>query len=523
VLANRLSADPDRSVLLIEAGGKDRHPLVRLPMLMGKLMHSGIYNWRFDTEPEPELDNRRIYWPRGKALGGTSTINGMIYVRGNAADYDRWAQMGNPGWSYAEVLPYFRKSEGHAERRDDFHGGDGPLSVCRARGQNPLFDRFVEAGVQAGYARNDDFNGAGQDGFGRYDFTIRKGKRCSTSRAFLRPAMRRPNLTIVTHALTTRLVIENGRAVAVDYTRGDAQHRAYAAREIVLAAGAIGSPQILMLSGIGDADELKAHGIDVVRHLPGVGRNLQDHVDVCLVYEVTEPVTLYSDLRVDRLTLAIIQGALFGSGVATTFPYEGGAFLRSRPGLVAPDIQAHFMPALEKTANLHWPKFKQNARVGDNHGVTIRVGPVNPESRGRLTLRSADPRDPPKIFANYLGTQFDKETTVAGVKLLREVMRQPAFADIIGPEVAPGPDRTTDAALTEWLRQAGGTTLHPVGTCKMGPGEDAVVDHELRVHGVAGLRVADASIMPIISSGNTNAPTIMIGEKAADMILKASG
>jgi choline dehydrogenase len=430
--------------------------------------------------------------------------------------------MGNPGWSYAEVLPYFRKSESHAERRDEFHGADGPLTVCRARGTNPLFDRFVEAGVQAGYTRNDDFNGTSQDGFGRYDFTIRHGKRHSTSRAFLRPVRRRPNLTVVTHALTARLVIEAGRAVAVDYTRGDAHHRAYAAREIVLSAGAIGSPQILMLSGIGDADELKAHGIDLVRRLPGVGRNLQDHVDVCLVYEINEPVSLYRDLRVDRLTRAIIAGALLGKGVATTFPYEGGAFLRSRPGLVAPDIQAHFMPALEKTANLHWPTLRSKARVGDNHGVTIRVGPVNPESRGRITLRSADPRDPPKIFANYLGTQFDKETTIAGVRLLREVMRQPAFADVVGPEIAPGPDKADGAALAAWLRQAGGTTLHPVGTCKMGPGDDAVVDHELRVHGVAGLRVADASIMPVISSGNTNAPTIMIGEKAADMILAAN-
>jgi choline dehydrogenase len=523
VLADRLSADPGRSVLLIEAGGKDRHPLVRLPMLMGKLMHSGIYNWSYQTEPEPELDNRRIYWPRGRALGGTSTINGMIYVRGNAADYDRWAQLGNPGWSYAEVLPYFRKSETHAERGDDFHGRDGPLSVCRARGTNPLFDRFVEAGVQAGYARNDDFNGAGQDGFGRYDFTIRNGKRCSTATAFLRPAMRRPNLTVATHALTERIVIEKSRAVAVDYVRRGVRHRARAAREIVLSAGAVNAPQILMLSGIGDAADLKAHGIDVVHHLPGVGRNLQDHVDVCLVYEVTKPITLHGDLRVDRLTMAIVEGVLFGRGVATTFPYEGGAFLRSRPGLAAPDIQLHFMPALERTANLHWPKFSRHARVEDNHGVTIRVGPVNPQSRGRIALRSADPRDPPLIFANYLATPFDKATTVAGVKLAREVMAQPAFADILGAETTPGPDRSTDAALTEWLKQAGGTTLHPVGTCKMGNDEEAVVDAELRVRGIDGLRVADASIMPIISSGNTNAPTIMIGEKAADMILKATG
>ncbi|MEQ8695228.1 MAG: GMC family oxidoreductase N-terminal domain-containing protein, partial [Bauldia litoralis] len=447
VVANRLSADPDRTVLLIEAGGKDRHPLVRLPMLMGKLMHSGIYNWRYHTEPEPEFDNREVYWPRGKALGGTSTINGMIYVRGNRADYDRWAQMGNPGWSYAEVLPYFRKSESHVERHDAYHGDDGPLTVCRARGHSPLYDRFIEAGVEAGYTSNDDFNGEVQDGFGRYDFTIRDGKRWSTSRAFLRPVMNRPNLTVATHALTHRIVIEKGRAVGVEYERGGKTIIARATREIVLSAGAVNAPQILMLSGIGDADELKQHGIAPVHHLPGVGRNLQDHVDVCVVYEINQPMTLYSDLRVDRLTRAIVEGTLFGSGVATTFPYEGGAFVRSRPGLAAPDIQAHFMPALEKTANLHWPKPFQRARVEDNHGVTIRVGPVNPESRGRITLRSADPRDPPRIFANYLATQFDKDTTIAGVQIIREVMAQPAFADILGEEIAPGPDKVGVADL----------------------------------------------------------------------------
>ena len=522
VVANRLSADPDRTVLLIEAGGKDRHPLVRLPMLMGKLMHSGIYNWRYHTEPEPEFDNREVYWPRGKALGGTSTINGMIYVRGNRADYDRWAQMGNPGWSYAEVLPYFRKSESHVERHDAYHGDDGPLTVCRARGHSPLYDRFIEAGVEAGYTSNDDFNGEVQDGFGRYDFTIRGGKRWSTSRAFLRPVMNRPNLTVATHALTHRIVIEKGRAVGVEYERGGKTIVALATREIVLSAGAVNAPQILMLSGIGDADELKQHGIAPVHHLPGVGRNLQDHVDVCVVYEINQPLTLYSDLRVDRLTRAVVEGTLFGRGVATTFPYEGGAFVRSRPGLAAPDIQAHFMPALEKTANLHWPKPFQRARVEDNHGVTIRVGPVNPESRGRITLRSADPRDPPRIFANYLATQFDKDTTIAGVQIIREVMAQPAFADILGEEIAPGPDKVSDADLMQWLKKAGGTTLHPVGTCKMGNDAEAVVDPELKVHGIDGLRVADASIMPIIASGNTNAPTIMIGEKAADMVLKAT-
>jgi choline dehydrogenase len=521
VLANRLSADPGNSVLLIEAGGYDRHPLVQLPMLMGKLMHSRIYNWQYETEPEPEFGNRKVYWPRGKALGGTSTINGMIYVRGNRHDYDRWAQMGNPGWSYAEVLPFFRKSEGHAERNGEFHSHDGPLSVCRARGRNPLFDLFVEAGRQAGYPVNDDFNGAGQEGFGRYDFTIRNGKRCSTSKAFLRPVLSRPNLTVAANALTQRILIENGRAVGVEYTQAGETCRVHAEREIVLSAGTVNSPQILMLSGIGDADTLRKHGIAVAHDLPGVGRNLQDHIDVCMVYEVTKPITLYTDLRIDRLTKSILEGFLFGKGVATTFPYEGGAFMKSRPGLEAPDIQAHFMPALEKTANLHWPKLFKRSAVEENHGVTIRIGPVNPESRGHITLKSADPRDPPLIYANYLGTEFDKDTTIAGVKMMRDVMAQPVFRGLLGKELEPGPANRTDSELKQWLKKAGGTTLHPVGTCKMGTGEDAVVDAELRVHGVGGLRVADASIMPIISSGNTNAPTIMIGEKAADMVLRA--
>jgi choline dehydrogenase len=523
VLANRLSADPGHQVLLLEAGGPDRHPLVQLPMLMGRLMHSQIYNWRYDTEPEPELDNRRIYWPRGKALGGTSTINGMIYVRGNRHDYDRWAQMGATGWSYADVLPLFRRSEGHVERRDGFHGDSGELTVCRARGRNPLFDIFVAAGVAAGHRFNDDFNGAEQEGFGRYDFTIRRGRRCSTAKAFLRPALVRPNLTVVTHALTRRIVVENRRAVAVEYRENGTTRRVRAAREIVLAAGAVNSPQLLMLSGIGNADELIAHDIAVVHHLPGVGKNLQDHVDVCLVYAVTQPVTLYRDLRIDRLTAAIVRGALFGEGVATTFPYEGGAFLRSRPGLAAPDIQAHFMPALEKTANLHWPRLFARQAVEENHGVTIRVGPVNPESRGVIALRSADPAAPPRIFANYLATELDKATTIAGVRLMREVMAAKPFDGLRGRELAPGPDIATDAGLRAWLKRAGGTTLHPVGTCKMGIDPMAVVDPELKLHGLDGLRVADASIMPIISSGNTNAPTIMIGEKAAEMILRATG
>ncbi len=521
VLANRLSTDPATRVLLLEAGSRDRNPLFRLPMLMGKLMHSGLYNWHYRTEPEPHLNNRRIYWPRGKALGGSSTINGMIYVRGNAHDYDRWAQMGLPGWSYDEVLPAFRRSETHVERADNFHGKHGELTVCRARGKNELFDVFVKAGVEAGHGFNDDFNGAVQEGFGRYDFTIKDGKRWSTSRAFLYPALSRANLTVKTGALTERIVIENGRAVGVDYGIAGTRKRARAGREVVLSAGTVNSPQVLLLSGIGPADEIRKHDLTVVHDLPGVGRNLQDHVDCVLAYECLRPVSLYGNLRIDRLTLSIIQAALTGTGVATTFPYEAGAFMKSRPELAAPDIQAHFMPALEKTANLHWPKLFGRQPAEINHGFSIRVGPVNPQSRGSITLRSSNPAEPPVIRANYLAAEFDRATILAAIRMMRQVIAQKAFDEYRGRELAPGPELKTDGDLISWLRENALTTLHPVGTCKMGTDENAVVDAQLRVRGIDGLRVADASIMPVITSGNTNAPAIMIAEKAAQFITGA--
>lgn len=521
VLANRLSADPANRVLLLEAGGKDRNPLFRLPMLMGKLFHSGLYNWHYHTEPEPYLNDRSLYWPRGKVLGGTSTINGMIYVRGNRHDYDRWSQMGLPGWSYDEVLPAFRRSEGHIERDDAFHDTNGELTVCRARGWNSLLDVFNEAGHEAGYPLNDDFNGADQEGFGRYDFTIRKGKRWSTSFAFLRPALSRANLTVMTQAHTRRVIVEQGRAVGVEYIRRGKILKAYADREVVLSAGTVNSPQTLLLSGIGPADELRAHGIDSVQDLPGVGKNLQDHVDCVMSWECRKPVTLYSDLRADKLTLSVIQGMLFGEGITTTFPYEAGAFVRSRPDLVAPDIQLHFMPALEKTANLHFPNPFKRETVEANHGFTLRVGPVNPESRGEITLRSSDPMAAPKILANYLQTDFDMRTMIDGIRLTRDIISQPSFDGYRGKELAPGPAALNDADLSKWLRATAMTTFHPVGTCKMGNDPMAVVDARLKVRGVEGLRVADASIMPIISSGNTNAPAIMIGERCADFILNS--
>lgn len=520
VLANRLSADPNNRVLLLEAGGRDRNPLFRLPMLMGKLFQSGIYNWHYHTEPETHLNGRSLYWPRGKVLGGSSTINGMIYVRGNRHDYDRWAQLGSPGWSYEDVLPAFRRSEGHIQRRDAYHGSDGELTVCRARSTSPLHDVFVEAGTQAGHAANDDFNGAEQDGVGKFDFTIRDGKRWSTSFAFLRPVLARPNLVVETEALTERVLIENGRAVGVRFAQGGTVREVRAEREVVLACGTVNSPQLLMLSGIGPADELSAHGIEVVHDLPGVGKNLQDHVDCVMSWECRQPVTLHGDLRADKLVWSVVQGMLFGTGVVTTFPYEAGAFLKSRPDLLAPDIQLHFMPALEKTANLHFPNpFRRRRAVEADHGFTLRVGPVNPESRGEITLSSADPADKPRIRANYLQSDFDLRTMISGIRMTREIIAQKAFEPFRGKELAPGPGVGSDAELETWLRATAMTTFHPVGTCKMGIDAMAVVDPRLRVRGIEGLRVADASIMPIISSGNTNAPAIMIGERASDFIL----
>ena len=520
VLANRLSADPDRSVLLLEAGGKDRNPLFRLPMLMGKLLQSGIYNWHYHTEPEPYLNGRSVYWPRGKVLGGSSTINGMLYVRGNRRDYDRWAQLGLPGWSYEEVLPAFRRSEGHIQRKDDFHNSEGELTVCRARGSNPLHEVFIEAGTQAGHPKNDDFNGDQQEGFGRFDFTIRDGKRWSTSRAFLKPVQQRENLHVETGALTHRIIIENDRAVGVEYSQNGQTKKVYANREVILSAGTVNSPQILLLSGIGPADELSALGIDTVHDLPGVGKNLQDHVDCVMSWECQKPVTLYDDLRADKLIVSMAQGLLFGRGIVTTFPYEGGAFMKTHEGLESPDIQLHFMPALEKTANLHFPNpFRKKADTENNHGFTMRVGPVNPESRGEITLHSSNPTQAPKILANYLKSDFDIRTMIEGIRMTREVIAQKAFDPYRGQELAPGPDCESEADLIAWLRATAMTTFHPVGTCKMGTDPQAVVDARLNVHGIAGLRIADASVMPIISSGNTNAPAIMIGERAADFIL----
>lgn len=518
-LAARLSARPATRVLLLEAGGKDSNPLFRLPMLMGKLFQSGIYNWHFHTEPEPNLNGRKLYWPRGKVLGGTSTINGMIYVRGGRQDYDGWAAMGNPGWSYKDVLPAFKRSEGHIQREGVFHNTQGELTVCRARGWNALLDVFCEAGKQAGYPLNDDFNGPTQLGFGRYDFTIKKGKRWSTSFAFLRPALKRSNLKVVTRALTHKVIIEKSKAVGVAYEVQGQMQTVRARKEVILCAGVVGSPHLLMLSGVGPQAELEQHDIPVLKALPGVGGNLQDHVDCVMAYECKQPVTLYKDLRFDKIAFSVVQGMLFGEGITTTFPYEAGAFIKTSPELANPDVQLHFMPALEKTANLYFPNPFKKTSIEAKHGFTLRVGPVNPNSKGRIRLRSGRPTDAPLIQPNYLDTDFDRRTMVNAIRATRQVIDQPAFDAYRGKEIAPGPDKQSDEDLMAWLRATAMTTFHPVGTCKMGNDDMAVVDHRLKVHGIANLRVADASIMPIISSGNTNAPAIMIGEKCAEFIL----
>ena len=379
---------------------------------------------------------------------------------------------------------------------------------------------FCQAGQEAGYPANDDFNGAEQDGVGRYDFTIRNGKRWSASFAFLRPALKRPNLAVLTHALTERVLVKNGRAIGVEVSHNGSSRRIHAENEVILAAGTVNSPQLLLLSGIGPAREIKLHGITPVHDLPGVGKNLQDHVDCVMSWECTRPVTLYGNLRADKLAWSMIQGLFWGEGIMTTFPYEAGAFLGSREGLDAPDIQLHFMPALEKTANLNFPNPFRRQRVEANHGFTMRVGPVNPESRGEITLRSADPSDAPRVFGKYLGAELDLQTMIRGIRLTRNIIDQPAFAPFRGRELAPGPGMTSEEELADWLRASAMTTFHPVGTCKMGTDDYAVVDAKLKVRGIKGLRVADASIMPVITSGNTNAPAIMIGERCADFILR---
>ncbi|MFT5181788.1 MAG: choline dehydrogenase [Alphaproteobacteria bacterium] len=517
VLANRLSADPDVRVLLLEAGPRDRHPFIHIPVGLAKMIPNPRYNWAYETEPQENLDDRRITWPRGKTLGGTSSLNGMIYIRGHARDYDLWRQQGLAGWSYADVLPYFKRAEGNERGGDAFHGGSGPLNVTEAHHDNPLFDAFIEAGREAGHPVNADFNGAEQEGFGRYQFTIRNARRWSTAAAYLRPALSRPNLTVETEALTQRIAIANGRAEGVVYRQGGREIMAHAAREVLLAAGAVNSPQILMLSGVGDGDHLRSHGIAPVVDLPEVGRNLQDHSNIHTVHAATVK-TLTDDLtRLERGAFAVARAVLLRSGPAAGFPLEGGAFIRTVPELEMPDVQFHFS-AGNLMSLIRQPFSAPTTDHTRPDAFMCHACLLRPESRGEITLRSADPAAAPAIQPNYLSTERDRTTLREAFKAMRNVMTRPALARHSSGEIWPGPEVASDAQLDAFVRSAASTVYHPVGSCRMGADDGAVVDETLKVRGVDGLRVVDASVMPTLVGGNTNAPTIMIAEKASDMI-----
>ncbi|MFU8832956.1 MAG: GMC family oxidoreductase, partial [Wenzhouxiangella sp.] len=511
-LANRLSADPACKVLLLEAGPRDWNPFIHMPAGLAKLARFKSLNWSYETEPEPGLNNRRLYWPRGRVLGGSSSINAMCYTRGHRSDYDDWAELGNPNWSWDKVLPYFRQAENQSRGESDLHGVGGPLSVEDLSHTNPLSDVYIQAAEQAGFAHNRDFNGPAQRGIGKYQVTQKNGRRCSTAVGYLRPVRTRPNLTILTGAMTLGLEFAGpSRISGVRFRRLGLTHTVRAEREVLLAAGAINSPQLLMLSGIGPAAMLEKAGIAVRHELTGVGQNLQDHLDICTLTRCSQPVT-YDQLSEFRVGLRYF---LHHEGEGTSNIAEAGGFLVSGRGRDdRPDIQMHFVPAMLDNHG-------RNRLPGD--GYTLHACPLRPESRGHLFIRSDDPRQPIAIQANYLSQPADLELMLDCVRLAREILSQPAFKPFRGHEIFPGNEVVSRDGLVEFIREKAETIYHPVGTCRMGAGPDAVVDGTLRVHGIDGLRVIDASIMPTLIGGNTNAPTIMIAEKASDMILEGAG
>ena len=514
VLAARLSEDEHVRVLLLEAGGPDHWWDWRLhmPAALAYPLSGKRYNWDFSTEPQPHLAHRRIHQPRGKVLGGSSSINGMCYVRGNALDFESWAEAsGFPGWSYAGVLPYFKKAESYDRGADAYRGGSGPLYVEAGPGDNPLIEAFKMAGEAAGYGRTDDMNGFRQEGFGRMDMTVHKGRRWSTAQAYLEPARGRPNLEIATHSLATRLLMEKDRVAGVAYRRHGKSLEARASREVILSAGAFGTPQLLMLSGIGPADHLKAHGIAIAHDRPGVGSNLQDHLELYIQQESTQPVSLQYALRPTSMARIGLQWLLTHTGEGASNQFEAGAFIRSRPGVEWADIQFHFLP-LAVAYN------GKPARAA--HGFQAHVGSMRSKSLGTVRLKSALPTDAPLIDPRYMSDPDDWVEMRAAVKLAREIFAQAPFDRYRGREISPGPDCRTDAEIDAFIAAKAESAYHPCGTAKMGQAKDplAVVDGELKAHGIGGLRVADASVMPRITTGNINAPVIMLAERAADLI-----
>ena len=512
VLASRLTASGRYRVLLLEAGPDSRHPWLHIPLGFGRLFNNRRFNWCYQTEPQPGCHNRRVIAPRGRVLGGSSSINGLIYIRGQAEDFNVWRQLGNTGWSFEEVLPYFRKAEDNERGADQFHGVGGPLAVSDLCDRHPLAEAFVEAAVQCGHPRNEDFNGSIQEGAGYYQTTMRKGVRSSTAAGYLKQARLRANLKVVSEALATRIVFEDRRATGVEYLAGNEKRRASANAEVIVAGGAFNSPQLLQLSGLGPASLLQSHGITVVADAPGVGDDLNDHISGRIMLRCKGTITLNDAVRswTGKLTHGL-HYVVTRRGYLAIPAVSAGCFLRAHPASATPDSQCSIS------------LFSAQTIGGELHpfpGVTGNCVLLRPESRGYVRIKSADPRDAPAINPNYLSTQKDCETIVAGVAAMRRIFQAPAIARYIAEEIEPGPRCDDDDELLDFIRRRGSTTYHPVGTCRMGQDQKAVVDERLRVRGFTGLRVVDASIMPAVVSGNTNAAAIMIGEKGADMIIQ---
>jgi choline dehydrogenase len=512
VLADRLSEDGEHTVLLLEHGGSDRSIFVQMPTALSIPMNMPKYTWPYRSEPEPGLGGRRIFTPRGRVLGGSSSINGLVYVRGNALDFEQWESEGAAGWGYRHVLPYFQRAERRAGGGDEYRGGEGKLATQRGLLTNPLHEAWLAAGREAGYPVTSDMNGFQQEGFGLMDMTVGDGRRCSAANAYLRPAMNRSNLTVRAHALATRILFEQRRAVGVRYRHGDSEQVVRGRREVIVSCGPINSPQLLKLSGIGPAPELAQHGIPVVHELPGVGENLQDHLEFYFQVASKEPITLYTHMTPWRKALIGMRWIVAKDGLGASNHFESGGFIRSRAGIRYPDIQFHFLPMAVNY---------DGSSLAREHGFQAHVGPMRSKSRGWVRLASANPLDHPKIFFNYLSHPEDWVEMRACVRLTREIFSQPAFARFRGREIQPGAQVQTDEQIDGFIREHVETAYHPSCTCKMGRENDpmAVVDSQARVRGVEGLRVVDSSIMPTITNGNLNAPTIMIAEKASDHIL----
>jgi choline dehydrogenase len=510
VMAARLSEDPSTRVVLLEAGGEDRNRWIHIPLGYGKTFADASVNWCYEAEPDPGANGRRIFWPRGKVLGGSSSINGMVYIRGQHEDFDLWRQLGNTGWSSTDVLPYFKRAQHQTRGASEFHSTGGPLCVSDITERHPICEAFIKGAMEIGYPRNDDFNGASQDGVGYHQTTTRNGKRCSTAVGYLHPIRNRPNLRVVTGALAEKIIFDGKRAIGVSYREFGQPRSVHAAREVILCGGAVNSPQLLLLSGVGPEDELAQCGVPVVHHLPGVGKAMQDHYSAPIKLKCRFPITVNDVMQSSVKKLRVgLQYYLFRSGPLTLAAGPAAVFVRTRPELATPDVKISVAP---------FSSDKLQDGLHPWSGFALTAYQLRPESRGEIRLKSTNPADPPAMFPNYLATETDRRAIVEGLKIGRRILATSHMQHFITEEYQPGPSVASDEQLLDHARSSGSTVFHPTSTCKMGMDPMAVVDPELRVHGMQGLRVVDASIMPTVVSGNTNAATIMIGEKAADMV-----